>query len=65
MKFDYYLSEDAEILKYLFPAGVTSIGQLEELEETKEALKDFSDDYSDAGFARVSKSSIVNIYKSI
>lgn len=31
--------------------------------EIKEALKDFSDDYSDAGFARVSKSSIVNIYK--
>lgn len=31
--------------------------------EIKEALKVFSDDYSDAGFARVSKSSIVNIYK--
>ena len=31
--------------------------------EIKEALRDLSDDYSDAGFARISKSSVVNIYK--
>ncbi len=31
--------------------------------EIKEALRDFIEDYSDAGFARISKSSVVNIYK--
>ena len=31
--------------------------------EIKEALRDLSDDYSYAGFARISKSSVVNIYK--
>ena len=31
--------------------------------EIKEALRDFIEDYADAGFARISKSSVVNIYK--
>ena len=31
--------------------------------EIKEALRDFIEDYADVGFARISKSSVVNIYK--
>ena len=31
--------------------------------EIKEALRDFIEEFEDSGFARISKSSVVNIYK--